>query len=268
MISEKFTDKAIMWGAAAAVLVAAGVMYWFYGRPHQEVPVPEPLVGSTPAAAPTSSAPAIEHPVPAASAPAPLPALNDSDQAFHDALTVLPGSEAAEKLLVPEQLIRRIVGTVDNLPKKRVAVEQRPLKPTSGQFITATSGDKLTIAPENYARYRPFVELVQSTDVHRLAGAYFHFYPLFQQAYDDLGYGSGYFNDRVVALIDHLLATPDVQGPVELVQPNVMYLYADPALESLSPGQKTLIRMGPENEVILKRKLTELRAALAGHEHP
>ncbi|HTY51196.1 MAG TPA: DUF3014 domain-containing protein [Steroidobacteraceae bacterium] len=266
MISEKFTDKAIMWGAAAAVVVAAGVMYWFYGRPHQAAPAPEPLVGSAPAA-PASSPPAIEHPVPAASAPAPLPALNDSDQAFHDALTALPGSQAVESLLVPEHLIRRIVTTVDNLPKKHVAVEQRPIKPTGGQFMTATSGDKLTIAPENYGRYKPFVDLVQGTDVHRLATVYFHFYPLFQQAYDDLGYGSGYFNDRVIALIDHLLATPDVQGPVELVQPNVMYLYADPALESLSPGQKTLIRMGPDNEAVIKKKLTELRAALVG-QHP
>ena len=69
-------------------------------------------------------------------------------------------------------------------------------------------------------------------------------------------------------MIDHLLATPDVQGPIELVQPNVMYLYADPKLEALSAGQKTLIRMGPENAGAIKMKLRELRNLLATHTAP
>jgi hypothetical protein len=46
------------------------------------------------------------------------------------------------------------------------------------------------------------------------------------------------------------------------VQPSVLYKYADPKLESLSSGQKLLIRMGPENETAVKAKLRELRAAL------
>ena len=34
-------------------------------------------------------------------------------------------------------------------------------------------------------------------------------------------------------------------GPVKLVQPSVVHKFADPKLESLSAGQKLLIRMGP-----------------------
>jgi len=94
------------------------------------------------------------------------------------------------------------------------------------------------------------------------------FYPLFQQAYRELGYPDGYFNDRLVVVIDHLLATPDVPQPVALRQPNVMYEYADPALESRSAGQKLLIRSGPANETAIKAKLREIRAALTGQALP
>jgi len=77
-----------------------------------------------------------------------------------------------------------------------------------------------------------------------------------------LGYPNGYFNDRLVQVIDVLLATPQISGPIDLVRPNVMYIYADPTLEARPAGQKLLIRMGPENAAVIKAKLVELRAAV------
>jgi hypothetical protein len=59
-----------------------------------------------------------------------------------------------------------------------------------------------------------------------------------------------------------LLATPEVEEPIALVQPNVLYQYKDPALERLSSGQKILLRMGPEHAEIVKTKLREIRAEL------
>jgi len=88
------------------------------------------------------------------------------------------------------------------------------------------------VSAENYARYAPFVHLVQSTDPKTLATVYFRLYPLFQQAYEDLGYPGKYFNDRLVEVIDHLLETPDVQGPIELVQPKV-------SMSSRTPSSRT-----------------------------
>ena len=268
------SDKPVIWGAAAAVVAGAIALYLYAHRPTgAATPASAPEVVSAPAAmAPVASAPVIEQPVPDASGPgsAPVPALNESDKPFHAALTSVPGAEALERLLVPDNLIRNIVVTVDNLSKKKVAVDRRPIKATSGQFMVLGTGDQLAINPENYARYRPFMEVVKSVDTQKLVQLYFHFYPLFQSAYDDLGYQNAYFNDHAIEQIDHLLATPDVSGPVALVQPNVMYRYADPALEALSPGQKTLIRMGPANEALLKARLRELKAQLLAHprEHP
>jgi len=78
-----------------------------------------------------------------------------------------------------------------------------------------------------------------------------------------LGYPSQYFNDRLVEVIDHLLAAPDLSGPIELARPSVMYVYTDPALEALSSVQKTLLRMGSQNAAVVKTKLREIRTAVA-----
>jgi len=262
------SDRPIIWGAAAVVVAGVIGLYLYAHRGvPQPVPAPAPASHGAPQVAPpaAASAPLVEHPVPGDSGPAGLPALDQSDTLFHDALTGLPGAEAVEKLLVPENIIRHIVVTVDNLARKRVAVEQRPVRATSGRFETLGSGDQLALDPQNYVRYRPFMEVVRAVDMRHLVQLYYHFYPLFQSAFDDLGYQDAYFNDRLIAIIDHLLATPEVTGPVMLVQPNVMYRYADPALEALSPGQKTLIRMGPANEALIKARLRELKTQLLAH---
>ena len=121
-----------------------------------------------------SSAPVIDHPAPLASAPSsePVPALDQSDATFHAALARLPGGDALEKLLVPDNIIRHLVVTVDNLSRKKIAVGQRPIKPTAGQFMTLSNGDQVTISPENYARYQPFVDLVQAMDVAKTVQLY------------------------------------------------------------------------------------------------
>jgi hypothetical protein len=48
-------------------------------------------------------------------------------------------------------------------------------------------------------------------------------------------------------VIDHLLATPEVGGPIAVVTPHVLYEYASAELEERSAGQKALLRAGPEN---------------------
>jgi hypothetical protein len=164
--------------------------------------------------------------------------------------------------LVPEDVIRRIVVTVDNLPRQKIAVDKRPTNAIGGSF--AANGDELhaTLNPQNFERYKPLVAVISKLDMQQLGAVYIHFYPLFQQAYQNLGYPNGYFNDRLVEVIDAMLATPEPKGPIQLVRPNVMYTFADPALEARPAGQKLLIRMGPENAQAVKAKLTELRAAI------
>jgi hypothetical protein len=244
------------------VLAAAGV---YYLRSRNQ---PLPAAPSAPAAvAPAASEPGIANPLPesagASASAAPLPDLADSDAPLRDALGQLSSSNAVKDFLVPQDLIRKMVVTIDNLPRQKVAVEKRPANPAGGSFLA--NGDELhaTLDQRNFERYKPMVAVINQLDAKQLAALYVHYYPLFQESYQNLGYPNGYFNDRLVEVIDNLLATPEAKGPVELVRPNVMYVYADPALEARSAGQKLLIRMGPENAKAIKAKLSELRAVIA-----
>jgi hypothetical protein len=257
-------NKPMIGVAAAVVVVAAGTWYYLQSR-HAALPR-VPVTAQQPAPAEPSAESAIQHPLPSgqadSAAKGPLPALADSDTALSDALRPLVGDSAVKSFLLPESIIRHLVVTIDNMPRQKVAVAKRPTPPVAGSFIA--DGDELhaTLDSQNFARYRPLVAVVSKLDAQQLAAVYVRFYPLFQQAYQDLGYPNGYFNDRLVQVIDNLLATPQPAGPIALVRPNVMYTFADPALESRPAGQKLLIRMGPDNAAAIKAKLTQLRAAI------
>jgi hypothetical protein len=49
-----------------------------------------------------------------------------------------------------------------------------------------------------------------------------------------------------------------------VAKPDGHYAFADPTWESLSVGQKLMIRIGPEHERALKSKLRSIRALLLG----
>jgi|SRR6185369_2011110 hypothetical protein len=260
---ESFRKK-VIWGSAAVVVVGVlGAVYYY--KHHGAVP-PPPEVESRPAppAPPPQAAtePAIRNPVPIPADTKPLPALNDSDPDVRESLVGVFGAKSISQFLVPQNVVRHIVVTVDNLPRKKVAIELRPIKPTPGTTVTATQGDITSLSAANFERYAPLMKAVHNTDTAVLANVYFKLYPLFQQSYEDLGYPGQYFNDRLVEVIDDMLRAPDIQGPIALTQPKVFYEYADPKLESLSAGQKLLLRMGPANEAIMKAKLRELRKAI------
>lgn len=257
-----WTDKAFWWVAPIVILAAAGggAYYYFHTRPHNAES--QAKTTAPPRAAAQQEA-VVHNPVPNVTAAQALPVLNESDAPLREALEQLLGDVSVKQMLVPDDIVRHVVVTIDNLPRQKVAVEKRPVKAVRGQMPVVEAADVITLSDENYARYAPFVQLVRNTDTRALADLYFHFYPLFQQAYENLGYPGLYFNDRLVAVIDNLLATPDLTGPIKLVQPRVFYEFADPKLEALPAGQKVLIRMGHANAVAVKAKLRELRNAVA-----
>jgi hypothetical protein len=159
-------------------------------------------------------------------------------------LSQLFQGEGPLTLLLRDHLIQRLVTQVDNLDKPSVpptALAARPL-PGSLQVEPGEGGER--IAASNAARYAPYVQAFTALDPAATATAYKRFYPLIQQAYVDLGRPEGYFNDRLVAVIDHLLDTPELaQSPLVQRDERGRYRFVDPTLQSRSIGQKALLRM-------------------------
>jgi hypothetical protein len=248
----------------ADALVAAPV------TPATAQATPEP----TPAQAPTPPSP--QYPIDAMqteatlSTPTPLPALMDADAPVKDELLEWLGRPAVLTFLQLDGFVRRVVVTVDNLSRGHAAARLWPVVPTPDRFLVTQQGDATLLADSNAARYRPFVQWASGINTAKAAAFYARWYPLFQSAYEELGYPGKYFNDRLVQVIDQLLATPELTGPVKLVltevkgsvptiRPWVRYEYADAALEARPAGQKMLMRMGTENARVLKTKLREFR---------
>ena len=262
-----------VWVAAAAVaVVAVGALLWWQRQappPAQPVelpaPAPAPVVAapaSTPASAP---APAILHPIepPAVAEPA-------APADISTALIDLFGRKAALSMFQVDDFARRLVATVDNLARAHAPSRLWPVNTSSGRFIVEHRDGSDIVGADNGLRYTPFVLLIETVDMRQAVATYVRMYPLFQQAYEDLGYPKKYFNDRLVEVIDLLLATPEVDGPLKVhlpqingpLQPErpwVLYEFDDPALQSLSAGQKILVRIGPVNERRMKAKLAEIR---------
>ena len=253
-------SKKWLWWAIPVIVAAGLIAALYYGRRHKQEPVAQQVRTEPVAQAPLTPE---DHKIePEGDSAQSLPPLAESDRPLNDSLQGVFG-HSLDRFLVPKDLVRHIVVTVDNLPRKKTSVQTWPLQPTPGTPATDGQGDSLALSDDNFARYAPLMTIVRNTDTKQLVGIYKHYYPLFQQAYQELGYPDGYFNNRLVEVIDHLLATPDVQGPILLKQPGVFYEYADPTLEQLSSGQKLLIRMGGDNAAALKLKLRELRREVA-----
>lgn len=253
-----------LWVLAVIAIVIGG---WYAWRQVAVEPAPPPAIVQQPVKE-VAAPPLIEHPVePVPDAP-PLPALGESDAFATEQLAALLGADVVASWFLTDDLVRRITVTIDNLPREKVATRQRPMKPMDSAFVASGEEGAWFLGPDNYARYAPWVRVVESLDPDAVAALYTRLYPLFQQAYAELGNLDGYFNDRVVAVIDHLLDAPSPDGPVALVRPNVLYQFADPGLESRSAGQKFLVRMGPDKASRVKAQLRALRERLASQPPP
>ncbi|MBI5435657.1 MAG: DUF3014 domain-containing protein [Nitrosomonadales bacterium] len=251
--------------AVAAVVILAGLAAYFLWQPSP--PKPEPVHVEAPPPPPPPPKPEVRQVIEAPPAPPPLPALADSDNFMLDALAGLVGNKSLMKFFHTERIIRNIVATIDNLPRRRISMSVMPVARAPGMFVTAGTESELTISPKNAARYTPYVKIAEAINARKLVELYVRLYPLFQQAYEELGYPKKYFNDRLIETLDNLLGTPVIKEPVKLVQPHVLYLFAAPDLEGRSIGQRILMRTGSRNEAIIKAKLREIKQELMLHMH-
>lgn len=205
------------------------------------------------------------EPLPEPEPPAePLPPLDESDEYV---LTRLAGMELGARLLrlvTPEGLVRKFVVFTDNVARGELPQLQYPLQRMEGEMPAREVDDNLYVTvPATHERFDTVVDTLVSLDVQQGMRIYEAMEPLLDEAYAELGYGERDFDTVAVRAIDRVLAADVPEGPFQLIKPSVMYQYAEGSIESLSPVEKQLIRLGPENTARLKERLRDYRRELA-----
>ncbi len=262
------------WVLGVVVVVGAGGAWVLKDRLPGQAETPPVAAANAgapagPAAAPApepapAAEPAVQHPINTALAADPaLPSLADSDAPVWEALGAQLAEGSVRDLLLRDHLLQRWVTHIDNLDKPSLAPVAMAVKPLPGTLQVEAVNGVEQIAAGNASRYAPYVAAFAALDAEAVGRTYVRFYPLVQQVYAELGRKDAYFNDRLVAVIDHLLATPEPARPL-LVERDARgrYRFVDAGLQQRSVGQKLLLRMDAGQAQAVKQQLRAIRRVI------
>ncbi|MFD1217614.1 DUF3014 domain-containing protein [Microbulbifer celer] len=262
-----------------ALLVTAAVafgIYWFAVRDAPEPDVPAPVTEPAPEPDPSvdldepkePEIPPAPEPTEPEDPPRELPALNESDKEARADIISLSSDGALAKWIVSDEVVRKWVAAVNTATRGELMHKNRPFTNLKGEIAvkdleSRNDGTKVfVLSQENYQRYDQPVRLFAMVDTDTAVKLYQFWYPRLKQAYGELGLKNKNFHAALLAAIDQVLAAPEVEGPIKLVQPTVYYKFEDEKLEKMPGLHKLMIRIGPDNAARVKEKLRELKAAL------
>jgi hypothetical protein len=249
-------------GAAAFVaasVVAGGIWYFTAQRKPSS-----PAAVTVPAAAPPATVP--EPAVPRVQAEnIDLPPLSQTDPIVRELVARLSSHPTIAAWLTTKGLVTNFTVVTLNIAEGRPPAKfLQPIAPR-GRFRTAPSAGQLFVDPRSYERYNPHGEAIGALDPVGTATLYLTLKPRITEAYRELGYPEGDFDRVLERAIGVLLQTPVLDEKVTLEPSGVTYEYSDPKLESLSPAQKQLLRLGPRNGQAIRAKLEEIAELLTLH---
>ncbi len=247
----------VIWVVIILLAALIGVYFGFFrGRQKAtEAAAPAPAVEPAPAAtgeaAPSESAAEIE-----------LPELDASDTLVRELVGEIAEHPKLATWLATDELVRRFAVAVDNVAEGKSPRRHLGFLEPQGDFSSTYENGLAVVDPDSYDRYDAPAQLFASLEAADVASLYRSIEPLVTEAYRDLGYPDRDFGAVLAQAIDELLATPIPEGDVALVPKVSSFEFADPSLEKLTPAQKHLLRMGPENARKVQRKLAEIRDEL------
>jgi hypothetical protein len=192
----------------------------------------------------------------------PLPALNDSDAFVLSRLAGMEMGASLMRMLAPEDLVRKFVVFVTSVADGELPQMQYPLRRLETDFVVQDIDTNLyEMAAATHTRFTPMIDTLVALDAQQGVTIYRALRPLFQEAYLEIGY-QGSFDAVVMRAIDQVMNAPLESGPFQLIKPSVMFLYAEGRIEDMSPVQKQLLRLGPENTAKLQAVLPAYRERL------
>jgi hypothetical protein len=198
----------------------------------------------------------------ALAAPALTVDLDASDDPVRGLAAELSSNSSFAQWLKTKDLLRRFAAAVDNIAAGQSPRPQFDFFALAGPFKTVARGGKTLVDPAGYDRYNVIADVFDSLSTAGCARIYASVRPLLQQAYRELGYPKEDFHQTLLRAIAEILRTPVVDDPIVLEKGVTTWLMVDPKLEELSPAQKHLLRMGPENLQLIHAKLREIALAL------
>ena len=230
-----------------AVAVAVGVWLWL--RPDG---APEPV----PAPAADSTAGAEEE------EPFVLPALGASDAVVRRLAARVSAHPQLVSWLFTDDLIRRFVTAVVDISRGSSPLPALEVLIPEAPFTVQESAGRLFMDPRSQERYDLLADVFTSVDALAAAEMYGRLLPLFQEAYQELGIPEQTFEETLNRAIENLLAVEVPERRLELREAIGRYTYMDEEIESLTPAEKHLFRMGPENARRIQEKLREIGEVL------
>lgn len=235
-------------------------------EPVQRVIEAQPVVPE--AAEPVVVAPPVEvvrepEPVPEPAEVVTLPSLNTSDSFLLSRISTFEIGARLIDVVVPEQLIRQFVVFTENVAQGSLPQLDYPVRRLSQSMAVRELDENLyEMEASSYQRYDSLVETLDAMNPEQALALYEVVKPLLQEAYGEIGYRGRDFDEALKGAIDTVINARTVEGPFQLVKPKVMYVYADADIESMSPVEKQLLRMGPENAAKLKTALARFKEQL------
>jgi hypothetical protein len=191
----------------------------------------------------------------------PVPPLEATDALVRQLVGGLSAHPVVAAWLTTDRLISNFVVVTGRIADGQTPVAELKAIGPVAPFRVRTSRGGATIDPSSYRRYDRYAQAVAAVDAQGAARVYETLKPRVNEADRNFG-GTGNFDAELERAIVELLKVPVVEGDVALRQAGIGYAYADPRLEALSPPQKQLLRMGPENVRAIQGKLREIAAAL------
>lgn len=275
-------------GIIALVLVISGAAYYYYSADSE--PLPEIETKEIPLPQPAPPKPLVtqekviepepvvveEKPLPEPSTPKvtpelieppeetieTLPNLANSDPFIRDQALTLTEGMNVNNLLISKNIAQQFAVFVDNFAQGDLLRNTSVLKGPTERFTATDISGKTYLNPDSYHRYDIYANLISRLNTDKLVSMYKLLYPLFEEAFNDLGYTNISFNERLHQAIQEVLDAPIIEDPIELSSVSVNYQFVDPRLENLPPAQKLMIRMGPENTRKIKSVFRDLKDKL------
>lgn len=183
----------------------------------------------------------------------PLPPLGESDDAVRDALGAIPLGTPGQQYLLTSNIIERSSSALYLMAQGDVPYKLLPIARPKIPFPISDDGLKVTADPAGFSRYDTLSGWLRQIDITAVIESLQWLLPLFREAWSFYGDSSDGFDAAIVNTLDAIVSTPEIDmSEARLIRKEAVWIYEDPAVEALPPLQKQILRMGPDNALIIK----------------